>query len=145
MFNSLLVEEDADLSLEYVIHPIVGVHALIKSICLVIVHCPVAHVLKEESDWFLGVKQEMSRLQNVIVIWWFWEIVLINEELPLCRILNDSELWLPKVVLIGILYTEVISLRVESLISVLIRNDLNLAEGCVQTDLFLQKIVENIF
>ena len=87
----------------------------------------------------------MSRLQNVIVVWWFWEIVLINEELPLCRILNDSELWLPKVVLIGILYTEVISLRVESLSSVLIRNDLNLAEGCVQTDLFLQKIVENIF
>ena len=87
----------------------------------------------------------MSRLQNFIVVWWFWEIVLINEELPLCRILNDSELWLPKVVLIRILYTEVISLRIESLISVLVRNDLNLAEGCVQTDLFLQKIVENIF
>ena len=50
MFNSLLVEEDADLSLEYVIHPLVGVHALIKSVCLVIVHCPVAHVLKEKSD-----------------------------------------------------------------------------------------------
>ena len=50
IFNSLLVEEDADLSLEYVIHPLVGVHALIKFVCLVIVHCPVAHVLKEKSD-----------------------------------------------------------------------------------------------